>query len=60
MGFPWQQIKAQARVWKMLMNQEMNIFLRETWELWYWGMFYPSRLRQWLDEGHQFITNSGF
>jgi len=28
----------------------MNRFLRETWELWYWAMFCPSRLQQRMNE----------
>jgi hypothetical protein len=32
------------------MHQEMNFFLRETWELWYWAMFCPSRLGRRLYE----------
>lgn len=34
----------------MRMHQQMKFFLRETWELWYWAMFYPSRLLQRLYE----------
>ncbi len=28
----------------------MNRFLRETWELWYWAMFCPSKLQQRMNE----------
>ena len=28
----------------------MKRFLRETWELWYWAMFCPSRLQQRMNE----------
>ncbi len=28
----------------------MNRFLRETWELWYWAMFCPSKLQQRMND----------
>jgi hypothetical protein len=32
----------------------MNRFLRETWELWYWAMFCPSRLQQRMNEAEKY------
>lgn len=37
----------------------MKRFLRETWELWYWAMFCPSRLQQWMNEWAPAEENDG-
>ncbi len=32
------------------MNEALKLWLRESWELWYWAMFFPSRLQERMNE----------
>ena len=32
------------------MSEALKLWLRESWELWYWAMFFPSRLLERMNE----------
>ena len=32
------------------MSDALKLWLRESWELWYWAMFCPSRLQERMNE----------